>query len=212
MSTSSPMSAEASAVDQSKTSSPTWQVGFQQILPTLYSQVRYAFRDLSLEARDESVQETLCFACLAYAQLFCRGRADVVKPCSLARFAILRCRGGREVGQRRNSQDALSTYARRRQSVHVESLHRSDSQNGGWSEMLVEDRSVSPADLAASRIDYPAFLATLNPRRREIAEVLATGESTQRTAERFGVSPTRICQFRQEFRTSWNQFVGNEMP
>ena len=208
----SPSSVVEPQTDQDGTSSISWQSGFQRILPTVRALARYAFQHLSAEARDEAVQETVCCACIAYAQLFRRGRADAVKPTSLARFAILRCRGGREMGQRRNSHDALSTYARRRQLIRVGSLQFCESQAGGWSEVLVEDPTVTPADLAASRIDYPAFLATLDARRRQIAETLATGETTLHTAHLFGISPTRICQFRQEFRAAWDRFVGNEGP
>lgn len=204
-----PVPADASSISLSGKDPNTWQSAFQHILPTILSQAQYAFRHLAGEARDEAIQETVCCACVAYAQLFRRGRAEAVKPCSLAHFAILRCRGGREIAQRRNGQDALSTYARRRHVVRVQSLPTRNSQVGCWSEVLVEDPSVTPADLAASRIDYPAFLATLNPRRRQIAETLATGETTKRTAQLFGISPTRICQFRHEFRTTWEQFIGN---
>ncbi len=197
--------------DNSMQGGPTsWQADFQQILPKVHSQAIYAFRQLSEEAREEAVQESVCCACLTYARLHGRGDVTAIKPCSLARYAILRCRGGREVGQRRNSQDALSTYARRRRAVCVESLHLRDPESDCWSEILVEDGTITPADLAASRIDYPAFLATLDPRRRQIAEMLASGESTFDVAQTFSVSPARISQLRNEFRAAWDRFVENE--
>jgi hypothetical protein len=198
--------------DQSATTTGNWQAGFQQVLPVVQSQAAFAFRQLPAEARDEAIQEVVCLACQAFARLFQLGRAETVTASSLARFAILRCRGGREVAQRRNGRDVLSPYARRHQSVRVESLCVRSSETGDWCEMLIEDATVTPADLAASRIDYPAFLSTLDARRRQIAETLATGETTQRVAQMFGISPTRICQFRNEFRQAWQRFVGEASP
>ncbi|HUQ70502.1 MAG TPA: hypothetical protein VM165_13305, partial [Planctomycetaceae bacterium] len=88
-------------------------------------------------------------------------------------------------------------------------LYQPDVENGTWEEILVEDASVTPADLAASRIDYAAFLATLDRRRRRIAETLSTGETTKRAAKRFRVCPARISQFRRELHQAWDRFVGN---
>ena len=50
--------------------------------------------------------------------------------------------------------------------------------------MLVETRRTGPADTAASRIDFPAWLDTLIDRDREIAEELAVGERGKDVAER----------------------------
>ncbi len=204
------LSPQKSAIEQADGETTSWQSAFQRLLPAIRDQAGFAFRHLPAEVRAESIQETLCCACLAYARLFRRGRADMVTSSTLAHFAILRCRGGRECGQRRNGEDVLSVYARRRKVIGVESLQANDAQDSGWREVLVEDRSTTPADLAAIRIDYREFLASLDPRRRRIAEVLSSGESTLRTAQLFGVSPTRICQFRHEFRVAWNLFIGNE--
>jgi hypothetical protein len=62
--------------------------------------------------------------------------------------------------------------------------------------------------LAASRIDYPAFLATLSRRDRRIAEMLATGEATTRVAELFGLSLGRVSQLRRELKAAWEAFHG----
>lgn len=188
----------------------SWQSAFERLLPTVRDQACFAFRNLPEEARQEALQETVCCACLTFARLYGQGRAERVTAFSLARFAIFRCRGGRECGQRRNGQDVLSTYARRRQMIRVESIHANTSQECDWWDVLIEDSSMTPADLAGFRIDYCDFLDSLDPRRRQIAEVLSTGESTLRTAQQFGVSPTRICQFRHEFRIAWNHFIGND--
>lgn len=58
----------------------------------------------------------------------------------------------------------MSERCRRSKGVQIESLHHWDQQDQQWQEALVEDKNVTPAELAASRIDFPAWLATLRTR------------------------------------------------
>jgi hypothetical protein len=106
---------------------------------------------------------------------------------------------------------------------------------------LILDHTCTPADLAASRIDFPAWLDTLRPRDRKIAMKLAVGETTGRvsrstasrregypssaaTCTRRGAAskakrnprslPRRLpnAQLRNEPAASWPQFVGDAPP
>jgi FixJ family two-component response regulator len=70
------------------------------------------------------------------------------------------------------------------------------------------DRHCTPAELAASRIDVPAWLSRLKPRDRKIALKLAVGETTSAVARRFRLSEGRVSQLRGEFRNSWEVFQG----
>jgi hypothetical protein len=74
----------------------------------------------------------------------------------------------------------------------------------------VDDKRATPADTAASRIDFAAWLDRLSARRRKIAQVLATGESTSAAARRFRVSP-RISQIRRELHQVWQRYQGEEL-
>ncbi len=74
--------------------------------------------------------------------------------------------------------------------------------------MLVEDRRSTPADIAASRIDFEDWLSQLPRRQRAIAELLATGESTKLVARHFGVTPGRVSQLRQQLHGSWCAWQG----
>ncbi len=69
--------------------------------------------------------------------------------------------------------------------------------------MVVEDRHATPADVAATRIDFDAWLRSMPPRQRAIAEVLATGEGTTLVARRFGLTAGRISQLRRKLHRSW---------
>ncbi|MEI8376430.1 MAG: hypothetical protein WCJ35_26740 [Planctomycetota bacterium] len=96
-------------------------------------------------------------------------------------------------------------------------LDRYDHVNQCWndpeescSELLAESRNTTPADLAASRIDFSAWLKLLPYRQRRIAKYLSVGNRTADTAKKFKVSAGRISQIRRELSDNWNKFVGEE--
>ena len=62
----------------------------------------------------------------------------------------------------------------------------------------MEDRHSTPAEVAATRIDFRAWLESLPERTRHVAETLATGEATSHVARMFGCSASRISQLRRE--------------
>jgi hypothetical protein len=61
-------------------------------------------------------------------------------------------------------------------------------------------------ELAAFRIDFPAWLTRLAPRQRRIAKFLAVGNSTSEAARHFRLSWGRISQLRRELFLDWLQF------
>jgi DNA-binding NarL/FixJ family response regulator len=72
--------------------------------------------------------------------------------------------------------------------------------------LIVEDRRTSPAQTAAMRLDFEAWLSQMPSRRRRIAECLAQGEQTRDVAKQFRISAGRISQLREQFRRSWERF------
>jgi len=187
-------------------SEPGWHVEFLHMLPSIELHARIAFRHLKGDDRDDAIQETIANTLAAYVRLVEQGRPRVASAASLARYAVLQVRAGRRVGTRLNVRDTLSWYARRRKHLLVERLDRYDFHEGSWQEVLVEDRTVTPADLAVSRLDYAAWLKTLSDRNRKLAETLASGESTTQAARLFGVSKGRISQLRRQLKAAWQQF------
>ena len=77
--------------------------------------------------------------------------------------------------------------------------------------ILVEDRHTGPAETAITRIDYSTWLQRLPRRLRNIAMVLAEGETTKAAAKRFCVSAGRISQIRKELYLAWHQFQDDEV-
>lgn len=183
-----------------------WQAGFLKLLPAIQRDIQVAFRKLKGDHREEAVQEAICHCCLAYARLCRQGRPHVANATSLSRYAVLQYRVGRRIGNPMNIKDAMSSYCRYKKGVRVESLQQRLPSSDLWQEILVENAHVTPADLAASRIDYPQWLSTLGTFRRRIAEALATGETTKRAARLFRLSPTRISQLRRELMAAWEAF------
>jgi hypothetical protein len=81
---------------------------------------------------------------------------------TLARYAEAQVRQGRQVGAGFNIRDVSSRCAQRRKGLQVERLDQFDSDAGEWREILVEDQKAGPADIAASRIDFAAWLAMMS--------------------------------------------------
>jgi hypothetical protein len=182
----------------------TWQRRFLELLPAIQRFARFAFRHLEPVSREEAVAEAVAAALVAYHRLFQLGRQQIAYASPLARFAVLHVLSGRHIGGRQNHTDVLSRSAQRRHGFGVLSLNRADRNGTQWVEKLVtQDRRCGPAEVAATRIDFRSWLATLAPRRREIARALASGETTKSVARRFGVSQGRISQIRRELDQSW---------
>lgn len=185
---------------------PAWHAGFLQLLPAIRQHAQIEFRHLDPEARQEAVQEIVANALVAYVRLVRLGKQDVAYASPLARFAVAQYRSGRLVGARLNVRDVTSLYCQRRKSVVVERLDRWDDEDDCWREVLVEDRTCGPADLAASRIDFSEWITSLPAQSRRAAKLLATGERTMDVAHRLKLSPARVSQLRRELKESWGQF------
>jgi hypothetical protein len=186
---------------------PAWHDGFMKLLPDIYSQIRFAFRGLAPERRQDAIAECLASAAVAYARLHAQGRAEIAYATPLAQYATRQFRAGRRVGGHLNSNDVMSPHAQRRHGILVERLDRR-APNGDWKEILVEDRTCTPADLTAIRVDFADWLGQLTGRSRRIATTLALGETTKATAERFELTMGRISQLRGELKRNWERFQG----
>jgi RNA polymerase sigma factor (sigma-70 family) len=193
---------------RSQRHAPRWHAQFLTFLPTIVGYAHRAFVDRDPESREDLVEEVVINALIAFKRLYEKGKVDIAYPSVLALYGIRQVRDHRRAGCRLNIRDVSSSYAQQRKGFKVERLDRFDTRENGWMEVLVEDRRSGPAEIAASRMDFAAWLGSLPKRDRRIAVTLASGETTGETAKRFDVSPSRISQFRRELQQSWNDFVG----
>jgi hypothetical protein len=185
-----------------------WQAGFLALLPDIRRHVRFAFRRLASERREEAVQEALANALVAYRRLDALGKTELAYASPLAQYAVRQVCSGRQVACPLNSRELLSPYAQRRHGFAVGRLDRRDAREGTWKELLVEDRRCTPAELAASRLDFDAWWRRLPRRKRLIAAALAAGSTTSETARSFQLTAGRISQLRRELAESWREFHG----
>jgi hypothetical protein len=183
-----------------------WHEAFLEMVPAIRQHARIAFRDLTPYSRAEAVDEVVANALVAYARLVQLNKTDVAYPSALARFGVAQVRDGRSVGQRQNVRDVMSRYAQQKKSFKLTRLDHFDEQEHAWQEILVEDKRATPAELAASRIDFAAWLRTLSGRQRRMANLLATGESTNSVATKFRISPARVSQIRRQLERLWEVF------
>jgi hypothetical protein len=181
---------------------------FLAMLPTIQEQARYAFRSEPPERRQDLIAEVVANCWVAFVRLVERGLIEIVYPSPLVAFAIKQVRDGRRVGAKLNVRDVSSKYCQAHKRITVERLDKFDERRGEWKEVLLEDRHSGPAETAAARIDVGAWFASLPRRKRRVAQVLATGETTKRTARKFHVSPGRISQMRRELENEWQEFQG----
>jgi hypothetical protein len=178
------------------------------LLPDIRRHLSFAFRRLAAERREEALQEALANALAAYRRLHQLGKAELAYAGPLAQYAVRQVCDGRQIACALNAMDVMSSYAQRKRGFKVASLHHADEFGGICSELLVEDRSCTPADLAASRMDFAAWQRRLPRRKRRIAAVLAAGATTAETARRFQLTAGRISQLRRELAENWRQFQG----
>ena len=187
---------------------PAWQAGFLAMLPVIRNYARGAFRHLNADLRQDLTQEVVANALVAYVRLFEQGRIALAYPTILARFGIAQVNDGRRVGASLNIKDVSSAHCQQKKGIVVERLDRFDEEENGWREILVEDKRATPAELAASRIDFSDWLQGLTVPLRKVAKILSTGETTTTAAKRFCLSPGRISQIRMELKRSWEAFQG----
>ncbi len=190
----------------------TLQARFLELLPHILAQAQMAFRKEKPERREELIAEVQANCWSSFLRLMNRGLQDVIYPTPLAQYAIRQVRSGRKVGSSLNVNDVSSDYAQKAKGIVVESLDRYYQHKDEWKEVLVEDRHAGPAETAASRIDFAAWLKSLPRRSRKIAETLATGETTKSAARKHRVSAGRISQIRRELMDNWREFQGELVP
>jgi len=190
---------------------------YAKMLPSIKRHARIAFRYLNPEAKQEAVQNVLANTWAALVGLARRGKLDKAFPSILAKFAEKQTRDHRITGGHLDVKDVLSPYCQAKKNVKVERLDKFDRVNECWydpeeccHELLAESRNATPADLAASRIDFSDWLASLPCRHRRIAQHLSLGNRTSDAAKKLKVSAGRISQLRKELAANWRRFVGDE--
>ncbi len=190
---------------------------FEAALPTITSTARYAFRRRRYQDRAEAVAEAQACAWKAWRGLVNRGKDPVAVGVSgIAGYAVRHVLNGRRIGHRGCGRGGMDVYHFKAQAAcgfKVVGLDRDGEREPGrgsdaWKQWLACDNRVGPADEAAFRIDFEAWLESLPERRRRVAELLAEGHETGVVARMLKVTPGAISQARTWLAASWRQFQG----
>jgi hypothetical protein len=192
-----------------------WQVGFLQVLPAVLTHAKIQFRRLGAQRREEAIQETIATACVNYQLAAAQGKLNVIRPGSLADFAVKHVRAGRHVGGHQDgARDVMSPVCQRRHEVEVVSYDRyrfpASLRNGtdGWRQLVLADRKVPVPDLAAFRLDFGQWFQGRSRRDQAIILALVAGEQPSVVADRFGITRGRVSQLRRRYEKEWRTFQG----
>ena len=154
----------------------TTQEQFTATLSAVEDAARYVFRRMRWQDREEAVAEARAAAWSAWHGLIRKGKDPVkVGVTGIANNAIRYVRNGRRVGNTTCGRGAMDVFrkAQKARDFKVVSLDSNDqfipgSLVGTWKEWLVADRRVTPADEAAFKVDFSAWLG--RPSREEAAD------------------------------------------
>jgi hypothetical protein len=83
---------------------------------------------------------------------------------------------------------------------------RSDYGPGAWQNWVATDQRMGPAEAAAFRIDFSAWLATLPERRRRVAALLAESWKTGEVAGQLGITAAAVSQARSWLERKWRDY------
>lgn len=111
-------------------------------------------------------------------------------PSSIANFAVKRVRS-----ERTFSESVRSVSSPRRKVGKPDKF--------AFDVNLIWRDGDDPARIVRFRLDYQAWLQSLNTRSKQIAELLAAGHSTQEVAEKIGCTNGNVSQFRRRLEASW---------
>lgn len=140
--------------------------------------------------------KTLVADAVSKAWEFAQTAGETATPLTIAKFAVRRAGSARRFAGSTQSIDH-PRHREQHQPICLD-FEPTDFTRAG------DD----PALIAALRIDMAAWFASLSPRKRTVARLLAVGTRTHEVASTLGLSNGRVSQLRQELSDSWREFIG----
>jgi hypothetical protein len=183
--------------------------GFLTLLPRIELHGRVFFRFLpSEEAREEAIAEMVALAWKWYLRLIELRKDPQLFPSAIATYAARSVWSGRRLCGQEKSKDVLSSTAQKRHAFKVSSLPAISTLSGNVLSEALRDNTRTPVpDQVSFRLDFPAWLATRTERDRRVILDLMHGERPLDVANKYGLSPGRVSQLRQEFCSDWQRFT-----
>jgi hypothetical protein len=196
-------------------------LAFLLILPRIETHARIWSRHLACPGlKDDFVSEAVALAWRSFLRLAQEGRDATQFATALASLAVRAVRSGRRLCGQERSRDVMSAAAQRRGGFRVEGLlppasatqERLKSEPCGqrrqdaFEERLRDNTQTPVIDQVVFRCDFPAWLATLSARNRQVVAELMAGERTGDVAQKLGLSAGRVSQLRRQFENDWAVF------
>jgi hypothetical protein len=196
---------------------------FLAMLPQILAVARFGFRDVQcLDKKDDAVAEVVALSWKWYVRLAQLQRKDKAHPTALAGFAVKQVRSGRRVVGQMKAKDALNPHTQHRAGFTVEPLPHAAAHHfaeaysrpaaqrtlDALEEQLSHNTQTPVLDQVQFRLDWPAWLKSLNDRDRRMIADMGHGERTLDLARKHRISPARISQLRREYQSRWHTFLG----
>ena len=195
------------------------------LLPRLQQHGQIYFRDLKCPGqKQDAIQEMLALAWKWLLRLHERGKDITCFPMVFVYLVARAVQNGRKLCGQASAKDVLNPSAQRRHDFTVEALPsstcralddiyaivRGQQALDAYEDRLRDNTVTPPPEAAAFRIDFPRFLRELSERDRQMAMFLSLGHSAKKAAHRFGLSPGRVTQLRQQWCQHWRRWQGEE--
>jgi hypothetical protein len=187
------------------------QAVFLAILPRIQQHGQIYFRHQKCQsAREDCIAEMVAMSWKWFITLSNQGKNPASFVSAIASYAARAVKSGRRLCAQEKANDVMSPVAQQRRCFVVGKLPDFSTLLGNpLADALIDNTQTPPDEQAAFRCDFPAWLCTLDHRRRQIAEELMMGERTAAVSNKHGCSPARISQMRREFMEGWQQFCGD---
>jgi DNA-directed RNA polymerase specialized sigma24 family protein len=191
-------------------------LAFDAALSRIDAVLRHHFRAWPRARRQDAIDDARAYTWLAWTGLLARGKDPVqVGVVAIAVNACRAVRNGRSVGSARSvgrgAMDIHHPKVRHATGLRVVSLEDlGGGSPGRWQDWLAANDRYSPADEAAFRLDFAAWLVELPATRRRVAELLAQGLGTGEVARRLNVTSSAVSQSRDWLSRSWDRFQGQD--
>ena len=182
-----------------------------EVAPRLHTTVRHQVPAVGSEDAEELTQDAVALAALLLHQAEANGKS--VTAGNLAYYALQSSKSGRRsVGQ--SNADVLGTATQLNGRSRVKSLHSPVALPDVGEEdflELFESEQQDPSCTAARKLDWAAFLATVEDRARAVLLCVAEGGSLRSVAIRWGVSDSTMQGYKRKLAQAVKEFMGTDV-
>ena len=189
---------------------PNLQALFLAILPRIEAHGNVCFRHEKCQSKKaDRLAEMTAICWKWFLRLHEQGKDPNTFVSAIASYAARAVKSGRRLCGQEKARDVMSPVAQQRHCFAVGKLPDFSSVFGNpLADALIDNTQTPPDEQAAFRCDFPAWLCSLDVRRRQIASDLMMGEGTTDVSNKHGCSSARISQMRREFQDGWQAFCG----